>query len=93
MAESSGAEATAPDDEMASIRAQESIDLQECDAGTECGLLFVPLDYNDPASGELAIAVLVNRATSPQDRIGYLLVNPGGPGGSGHGDGLRSGVR
>ena len=43
----------------------------------------VPADYRDPAAGSLNIAVNLHRAASPDERIGYLLVNPGGPGGSG----------
>ena len=43
----------------------------------------VPADYRDPAAGSIKIAVNVLRAKSPDKRIGYLLVNPGGPGESG----------
>ena len=51
--------------------------------GLECGVVTVPLDYRDPHAGELALAIAVHRATDPDRRIGYLVVNPGGPGGSG----------
>ncbi len=43
----------------------------------------VPADYRDPEGGIIRIAVNVHRATSPDNRIGYLFVNPGGPGESG----------
>ena len=43
----------------------------------------VPADYRDPEAGSIRIAVNVLRATSPDTRIGYLFVNPGGPGESG----------
>ena len=43
----------------------------------------VPADYKNPEAGSIRIAVNVHRATSPDERIGYLLVNPGGPGESG----------
>ena len=43
----------------------------------------VPADYRDPEAGSIRIAVNVHRAASPDERIGYLLVNPGGPGVSG----------
>ena len=73
----------------------ESIEWADC-GGADCGHLSVPLDYNDPDSAQIAIAVLVHRATRPQERIGYLLVNPGGPGGSGvdmaHGAALGPGM-
>ena len=49
----------------------------------ECGFVEVPADYRDPEGGIIRIAVNVLRATSQQERIGYLFVNPGGPGGSG----------
>ena len=49
----------------------------------ECGFVEVPADYRDPETGSIRIAVNVHRATSPDNRIGYLFVNPGGPGGSG----------
>ena len=61
----------------------EEIDLFPCGGGIECGLLEVPADYRNPDAGNLKIAVNVRRADSPDERIGYLFVNPGGPGGSG----------
>ena len=51
--------------------------------GLECGFVMVPVDYRDPAAGELQIVLTVHRATKPEERIGYLVVNPGGPGASG----------
>ena len=66
-----------------------SIDWSPCVGGPvtgpelECGSLTVPLDYARPdgPSVELALA----RAATPDDdeRIGSLVLNPGGPGGSG----------
>ncbi|MCE2530649.1 MAG: alpha/beta fold hydrolase [Acidimicrobiia bacterium] len=56
----------------------------DCDVeGLECGVVTVPLDYRGPGAGELALTIAVHRATDPDRRIGYLMVNPGGPGGSG----------
>ena len=46
----------------------------------ECGLITVPADYRDPEAGIIIIQFAVHRATSPEKRIGYLFVNPGGPG-------------
>lgn len=59
---------------------QQKLDWKEC-GRAECGLLTVPLDYEDPTGETLRIAVLKVPATD--DRIGSLVVNPGGPGGSG----------
>lgn len=65
--------------------AGEMVDLEECaeDVPLECGVVTVPLDYKDESAGTLDIAIAIHRATSPSDRIGYLLINPGGPGASG----------
>ncbi len=49
----------------------------------ECGFVEVPTDYRDPGAGSISIAVNVHRAMSQDKRIGYLFVNPGGPGESG----------
>ena len=65
--------------------AGERIDWSSCESDPElkCGFVEVPADYRDPEAGSLSIAVNVHRATSPDQRVGYLLVNPGGPGWSG----------
>ncbi len=55
-------------------------------AGAECGTLDVPLDYANPGGTKISLAVSRIRHTSPPDRYqGVMLVNPGGPGGSGLG--------
>jgi len=54
-----------------------------CEGQFECATLRVPLDYDRPSAGTIALAVARLRATDPQRRIGSLLLNPGGPGGSG----------
>ncbi|MEU6811045.1 alpha/beta hydrolase [Streptomyces sp. NPDC046831] len=50
--------------------------------GFECATLKAPLDYADPAADEVELAVARKKATAPGRRLGSLLVNPGGPGGS-----------
>ena len=60
----------------------EQIEWTSC-FGLECGFVDVPADYRSPDAGTIKIAVNVRRAADPDQRIGYLLVNPGGPGGSG----------
>ena len=52
-------------------------------AGARCDTLWVPLDYADPSRGTIATSVIVIPAKDPAERIGSLLVNPGGPGESG----------
>lgn len=49
----------------------------------QCAKLSVPIDYSHPDGDTLKLAVLKVEAASPSDRIGSLVVNPGGPGGSG----------
>lgn len=51
--------------------------------GWDCGTLTVPLDYSDPNAGGLDMAVVRARLGDQPDRIGSLLVNPGGPGAPG----------
>ncbi|MFD5105011.1 alpha/beta hydrolase [Streptomyces cinereoruber] len=50
--------------------------------GFQCATLRAPLDYAKPDGEEVELAVSRVRATGPGKRIGSLLVNPGGPGGS-----------
>ncbi|WP_408004645.1 alpha/beta fold hydrolase [Pseudonocardia lacus] len=53
-------------------------------AGAECGFVEVPLDYADPAGTRIKLAVSRIKASVPADQYqGVMLVNPGGPGGSG----------
>jgi pimeloyl-ACP methyl ester carboxylesterase len=51
-------------------------------AGFQCTTVRAPLDYARPESGEVRLAVARAKATGPGSRLGSLLVNPGGPGGS-----------
>ncbi|WIX80900.1 alpha/beta hydrolase [Amycolatopsis carbonis] len=51
----------------------------------ECGFVDVPIDRADPGSGTTRLALVRLPATHPAQRIGSLLINPGGPGGSGVG--------
>lgn len=50
----------------------------------ECGTLSVPLDYNRPLLGDrIKIALTRLKAKNQNQRLGAMLLNPGGPGGSG----------
>ncbi|WP_409329272.1 alpha/beta hydrolase [Trujillonella humicola] len=49
----------------------------------ECGYLDVPISYEEADSETLPMFVLRARFPGQTDRIGSLVVNPGGPGGSG----------
>ncbi|KAF7333867.1 AB hydrolase-1 domain-containing protein [Mycena venus] len=64
--------------------ASEILSWTACYAGFECSRLIVPLDYASPSSGNASIAITrypANRSTS--EYRGPVLLNPGGPGGSG----------
>ncbi len=50
----------------------------------DCASVAVPQDWNSPQSGKTYdVAMIRIRSSSQGDRIGSLLINPGGPGGSG----------
>jgi pimeloyl-ACP methyl ester carboxylesterase len=50
----------------------------------ECGFLRVPLDYADPTGATIELAVSRVKHKTPDAKYqGVMLVNPGGPGGSG----------
>ncbi|KRE60875.1 alpha/beta hydrolase [Nostocoides sp. Soil756] len=61
---------------------RQRLDWQDC-SGAECARLTVPVDYADPSGSTIEIAVLRVPAKRASKRIGSLVVNPGGPGGSG----------
>lgn len=49
--------------------------------GLQCSTLSVPVDHSDPDGGSIELAVARSTATGPAtDRIGSLVLNPGGPG-------------
>lgn len=58
----------------------QSLAWDECDGG-ECATLEVPIDYQAPDDGSIELALL--RVAAGGDKQGSLVVNPGGPGGSG----------
>lgn len=49
----------------------------------ECATVQVPLDYSNPGTAAISIAMIRLPASDPEQRIGSLFLNPGGPGGSG----------
>ena len=54
-----------------------------CASGYQCSKLTVPLDYADPGGATIQLALVRKPATDQAHRLGSLVVNPGGPGGSG----------
>lgn len=52
-------------------------------SGLQCARLTVPLDYAEPDGETITVGVLRRKASEPDNRIGSLVMNPGGPGASG----------
>jgi len=61
----------------------QQVSWRPCTNGFECANVEVPLDYRHPGSGTVTLAVSRHPADDPDDRVGAILVNPGGPGASG----------
>ncbi|WP_448809228.1 alpha/beta hydrolase [Agromyces bauzanensis] len=58
------------------------LEWEQCGEGLGCATATAPLDWSDPGRGEVELALV--RHLASRDRLGSLLVNPGGPGGSGY---------
>lgn len=55
------------------------------DLSLDCAAIVVPMDYRKPRAERVQVVISRLKATDPARRRGVLLVNPGGPGGSGLG--------
>ena len=73
-------EAPAPD--LADLYSQR-IDWQPCETNDDhdCGFLTVPVDYSEPQGETIELALL--RVPASGERVGSMVVNPGGPGARG----------
>jgi pimeloyl-ACP methyl ester carboxylesterase len=60
----------------------QEINWQSCNEDFQCATLAVPIDYEKLSTGTFEIALLKHEARTSK-KIGSLIVNPGGPGGSG----------
>ena len=68
--------------ELQSYYAQ-TLSWHSCDSGFQCATMKVPLDYAHPTAGDISLTMARHRAGGQGfKRIGSLLINPGGPGGS-----------
>lgn len=56
---------------------------EPCGDRRECSSLDVPVDPADPTGATVSLSLARLPATDPDARIGSLITNPGGPGGSG----------
>ena len=59
----------------------QELEWSECSDGFECSSFSAPIDYANPADGAMQISVIRKLATGTA--LGSLVLNPGGPGGSG----------
>lgn len=60
----------------------QTIEFSDCGQQTECAEALAPLDYANPGSRAVTLAVRRKPATQ-KPRLGALFINPGGPGASG----------
>ncbi len=67
--------------ELADIYGQ-TLSWEECGSGFDCTDVTVPLDWEEPDGESITLAVK-RRAAGDEEAVGSLLINPGGPGGSG----------
>jgi pimeloyl-ACP methyl ester carboxylesterase len=90
-----GAQAPAPPASPPSVPAATSASLAEVPdiawepcgeafPGVDCARVEVPLDHREPDGDTVSLQLTRVAATAaPEDRLGTLFINPGGPGGSG----------
>ncbi|MFC8303803.1 alpha/beta hydrolase [Specibacter sp. NPDC057265] len=69
----------------------QAVTWSSCNGGFQCAEVEVPLDYDAPKTDSIKISAI--RLPASGNKMGSMLVNPGGPGGSGVNmvkDGARS---
>lgn len=69
--------------ETSPARLRPTVKWRRCGKPFQCARVRVPLDHRRPHGRKLRLALVRLPAPEHADRIGSLLVNPGGPGGSG----------
>jgi pimeloyl-ACP methyl ester carboxylesterase len=62
---------------------QQRLKWSQCYDDYDCAELRVPIDYDDISVGTFRISVLRAPAKDQDRRLGSIVINPGGPGGSG----------
>jgi pimeloyl-ACP methyl ester carboxylesterase len=83
-----GAAAASPSDEAVAELSrfyEQELQWESCQDDASCADVEVPLDYEQPDGRTIEIAVIRVPADKQGDKVGALLVNPGGPGASGIG--------
>ncbi|HEY6738065.1 MAG TPA: alpha/beta fold hydrolase, partial [Actinopolymorphaceae bacterium] len=63
---------------------QQQLEWKQClSRSLQCAKLRVPIDYEQPDGKTIELALMRVQAKEPENRLGSLVINPGGPGGSG----------
>jgi pimeloyl-ACP methyl ester carboxylesterase len=82
------ARATVPASSVAGNAVGAPITWGACDppgANLQCARINVPLDWDEPSGRTISLALIRHLASKPDQRIGTLFINPGGPGATGIG--------
>jgi pimeloyl-ACP methyl ester carboxylesterase len=72
-----------PGSKIGAAAQQRGIRWTACGSRLECARVHVPLDWRHRRGRTIRLAVIRHLASHPEQRIGSLFVNPGGPGDSG----------
>ena len=64
-----------------SAQVSTTVDWETC-GNIECATFNVPLDYANPGGKTIELSLIRIKARKPDQRIGVLMANPGGPGAS-----------
>ncbi len=62
-----------------------AIPWRSCGERLECARIRVPLDWDRPQGRSISLKVIRHPASRPDQRLGSMFINPGGPGSSGVG--------
>lgn len=63
----------------------DGIDWTSCGPGLECASVPVPVDWSKPEGERITLAVIRHPASNPDEKIGTMFIEPGGPGDTGVG--------
>ncbi|MEQ1736771.1 MAG: alpha/beta hydrolase, partial [Rhodoglobus sp.] len=61
---------------------KQDVTWKNCGGGSDCTTLKAPVDWDNPGGDQIELALSRHKASGGQS-MGSLLINPGGPGGSG----------
>jgi pimeloyl-ACP methyl ester carboxylesterase len=62
---------------------KQKLSWSECDIGYQCARLRVPIDYQHPDRDTISLQLIRYVDQVKKKRVGSVVLNPGGPGGSG----------